>query len=375
MFPNTIDTICHQHFVRDVGKDILSEQYGLIRKAIIAKKIRTRLYRLLEQLVVEIHEMDYNVNVTFESLVDCELIELRNNKTVMLYAIVTWILNYPMEGDGLGFPFDMPYVSLYERCVVAKTMVEKLVMLMADLKRIYKHLFELKSILEDANDLKIKSEYDGMKYGRELFLELRGVLRIESKSVPLSEGLECNSDSEIFEMISDLERFKKKLYMMLQNAVTGIREIKIVLEHLEKYGEELFVTNFEIDPNDPSKDIKMQRTNNIPERFFRKVKANQRRTHGNKKVGQDLNFYGSYLPIIWNLEDDEYVETVYGSFDAIPVMFSKVSYDVFKNESERFYSERRGRIIRFKRDDSEMFDIIEKSLENFEMQSNGILML
>lgn len=46
------------------------------------------------------------------------------------------------------------------------------------------------------------------------------------------------------------------------------REIKIVHEHLEKYWKELFVMNFEIDPNDPSKDIKMQRTNNIPERFL-----------------------------------------------------------------------------------------------------------
>jgi len=74
VFPDVMDTICHQHFVRDVGKDILSEQYGLIRKGLIAKKIRTRLNRLLEQLIVEINEMSYDVNVTFESLVNCELI-------------------------------------------------------------------------------------------------------------------------------------------------------------------------------------------------------------------------------------------------------------------------------------------------------------
>jgi len=92
VFPDVIDTICHQHFVRDVGKDILSEQYGLIRKALIAKKIRTRLNRLLEQLIVEISDMGYDVNVTFESFVNCELIELNTNKTVMVYAIVTWIL-------------------------------------------------------------------------------------------------------------------------------------------------------------------------------------------------------------------------------------------------------------------------------------------
>jgi len=200
-------------------------------------------------------------------------------------------------------------------------------------------------------------------------------LRIESESVPLSDGLECNSESDVFEMMSDLERFKKKLSEQLQNYGTEKREIKIVLKHLEKYWEKLFVTNFKIDPNDSSKDIKMQRTNNISEGFFRKIKANQRRTHGNKNVGQDLNFYGSYLPIVWNLEDDEYVKTVYGSLEKIPVMFSQVSYEMFENERKRFYSERRGRIIRLKHDDSEIFTIIQNSLENFEMQSNGILML
>ena len=45
----------------------------------------------------------------------------------------------------------------------------------------------------------------------ELFTELREVLRIESESVPLSEGLECNSESNVFEMMFDLERFITKL--------------------------------------------------------------------------------------------------------------------------------------------------------------------
>lgn len=56
-------------------------------------------------------------------------------------------------------------------------------------------------------------------------------------------------------------------------------------------------------------------------------------------------------------------------------MFSKVPYDVVKNEIERFYSERRGRIIRIKHDDSEILTIIENSLENLERQSNGLLIL
>jgi len=79
------------------------------------------------------------------------------------------------------------------------------------------------------------------------------------------------------------------------------------------------------------------------------------------------------LPIVWNLADDEYIKTVYGSMENIPAVFSQVPYDMFKLEQERFYAERRGRIIKFKRDDSEIFKIIGKGLKNLESQSNGLL--
>ncbi len=76
-----------------------------------------------------------------------------------------------------------------------------------------------------------------------------------------------------------------------------------------------------------------------------------------------------------NLADEEYVKTVYGSMENIPVVFSQVPYEMFKLEQKRFYAERRGQIIKFKHEDSEIFEIIGKGLENLEMQSNGLLMV
>ena len=54
---------------------------------------------------------------------------------------------------------------------------------------------------------------------------------------------------------------------------------------------------------------------------------------------------------------------------------TKMGYEMFKLEQKRFYAERRGRIIKFKHDDSEVFEIIGKGLENLESQSNGLLMV
>jgi len=373
VFPNTPDKICHFHFVRDIGKDILSEQYDSIRNFLINNKVKTRLKGLFYELITEIKEGNYDINLTLDSIVNCKLSELKNNKPVYVYAIITWILNYAKESEGLGFPFDLPYVSLYERCLKALIIIDRLILLLAELKTVYKHFIQLKKILVLVNNQEIKLIHEKMGYGRTLFSQLREILRIEVESVPLSTVLETNGDEEVFKMKKDLEDFKKELSKDILTDKSRIREKKIVIKHLEKYKDKLFLKNFRIDPNDPSKDIIMERTNNIEEQNFRRIKRNQRRIHGNRDVGHDLNFYGSYLPIVWNLADDEYIKTVYGSIENIPAVFSQVPYEMFKLEQERFYAERRGRIIKFKRDDSEIFKIIGEGLKNLESQSNGLL--
>ncbi|MCG2735517.1 MAG: hypothetical protein L6282_03900 [Candidatus Methanoperedenaceae archaeon] len=375
VFTNKPDKICHYHFSRDIGKDILSEQYDLIRKFLIDNKIRTSLRRLADDLITEINSGGYDVNITLDAIINCKLLELRNNKPVYVYAIVSWILHYYKEGDGLGFPFDLPYVSLYERCCKARKIVERLILLLAELKMVYKPLVDLKKILMDVDNQEIKLVHEKMEYGRKLFTRLRGILRIDSEIVPLSSVLETESDEVVYEMEQELETFKNELYKNLANNKSQVRERKIIIDHLERYKNNLFLTNFRVDPNDPSKDIIMGRTNNIEEQQFRKFKRNQRRIHGNRDVGHDLNFYGSYLPIVWNLNNDEYIKTVYGSIENIPVVFSQVPYEIFKLEQKRFYAERRGRVIKFKHDDSEVFEIIGKGLENLESQSNGLLMV
>ena len=375
VFPNKPDKICHFHFSRDIGTDILSGQYDLMRKSMIDNKIKTRLRRLADELITEINSGGYDVNITFDSIVNCRLSELKNNKPVYVYAIVLWILHYSKEGDGLGFPFDLPYVSLYERCLISRKIVERLILLLAELKTVYKPLIQLKKILMDTDNQEIKLVHEKMDYGRKLFTRLRGILRIDSESVPLSSVLETGGDEMVCKMEQELEAFKSELYKNLLSDKSQVREKKIVFDHLEKYKDKLFLTNFRVDPNDPSKDIIMERTNNIEEQQFRKFKRNQRRIHGNRDVGHDLNFYGSYLPIVWNLNHDEYIKNVYGSTENIPVVFSQVPYEMFKLEQMRFYAERRGRVIKFKHDDSEVLEIIGKGLENLESQSNGLLMV
>ena len=77
VFPNTPDRICHFHFVRDIGKDILSECYDFIRNFLIDNKIKTSLKGLFYELITEIKEGNYDVNLTLDSIVNCKLSDLK----------------------------------------------------------------------------------------------------------------------------------------------------------------------------------------------------------------------------------------------------------------------------------------------------------
>ncbi|MCX9075897.1 MAG: hypothetical protein OIN88_14825, partial [Candidatus Methanoperedens sp.] len=62
----------------------------------------------------------------------------------------------------------------------------------------------------------------------------------------------------------------------------------------------------------------------------------------------------------------------YGSIENIPVVFSQVPYEMFKYEQKRFYDERRGRIIKFKHDDSELFEIINQKKDILTAKTTGL---
>jgi hypothetical protein len=93
VFPNTPDRICHFHFVRDIGKDILSERYDSIRNFLINKKIKTSLKGLFYELITEIKEGNYDVNLTLGSIVNCRLSELKNNKPVFPLRYLYLLIN------------------------------------------------------------------------------------------------------------------------------------------------------------------------------------------------------------------------------------------------------------------------------------------
>jgi len=56
VFPNTLDFICHFHFLRDIGKDLLEKQYSNIRNCLKKHGISSTLYRRMHAIARKVND-------------------------------------------------------------------------------------------------------------------------------------------------------------------------------------------------------------------------------------------------------------------------------------------------------------------------------
>ena len=78
-----------------------------------------------------------------------------------------------------------------------------------------------------------------------------------------------------------------------------------------------------------------QRTNNISEQFYRKLKQLFRRLHGRRHVGKDLLYLPEEIALIENLKNNQYINDLLGSIDNLPEMFAHLDYNTAKLSFEK----------------------------------------
>jgi len=117
-FPGVADYICHFHFLRDIGKDLLEKEYNDLRNGL--KKHRFRV--LLRQKLKAVGQKSEGNTVKMGSLLDeggsgaplAEWVPMELCRT-----LIHWILDYPSQLAGYGFPFDRPHQALHQRLEIA----------------------------------------------------------------------------------------------------------------------------------------------------------------------------------------------------------------------------------------------------------------
>jgi hypothetical protein len=120
VFPGVAQFVCHFHFAADVGKDILSPHVDRLRNLFRRTKVRPKLRALcrsLKKFAVAEESGEHVLGSILDGRSSQQLRVLSTPEAVQgtVHALASWILAFSHNGEGYGFPFDLPYLTLYER--------------------------------------------------------------------------------------------------------------------------------------------------------------------------------------------------------------------------------------------------------------------
>jgi hypothetical protein len=246
----------------------------------------------------------------------------------LLRAYAQWTLDYAADGDDQGFPFDLPYLDFYVRCLNVSWAVDaflrdppsetKVKRALDRLQRIFRPLHcDVPPFDQTAKALNERSK---------LFTELRTALRLVVK--PDRQSGRTDSEPGVQELL-DIRKAVEDLVASLRQrrpergpAKDTRQAIDIILTHLDYHGKFLWGHTIPI-PEQFGGGIRLvDRTNNIEESLFHTLKHGERRRSGRKSLTQDLEKLPPGAILALNLTRPDYVKIVCGNLDRLPQLFA-----------------------------------------------------
>ncbi len=317
---------CHQHFVADLGKDLLEPAHAELRSLFRQAKVRPNLNALVRELgrrigtnVEEARQAVYD----WQSLDDTEhRIEGGRGGLAVVRSLAQWTLDYKAAATGLDFPFDRPYLDLYDRCLTALRATDAFLRKPSEDRQVTRVLKRLRRILAHV-DCQVPFCQIATRLRRRTVLvdDLRTVLRLATV-YPDDE-----TEQDLTQMRGRLDEFVASLAKRrpARGPAQDVREaIDVILKHIDDHGKNLWGHAIRL-PEGTGGGVRLvARTNALAENFFKKLKHDERRRSGRKNLGQELEHLPAEAALVYNLEHDDYVRIVCGSLDRLPKAFAEL---------------------------------------------------
>jgi hypothetical protein len=335
-FPGVPQFACHFHFVADVGKGILSPHQSNLRNLFRCTKVRPKLRELVRSLktfAVSKDGQKHVVNSIVNQRAKKKLQALCNPETIegAIHALAAWVLAYPRDGAGYGFPFDIPYLNFYERILTAHGALNSMDETWPNKKKQnkdpFRSLYKLRNILDKVVIGEVSPEFQQIvadtKRDINIFTQLRSAMRVcpkGGKNRRNDEGAPTTLSKKHHKAI--LKKLRTSLIKHANKDEKTKRACDIVVTHLDKYWDYLYGHSL----RKGARKTVVPRTNNFLEGIFGVVSRQCRRLHGRGHIGRDLETMPVSMPLILNLNNTSYCETVYGGRESekITKRFSKV---------------------------------------------------
>jgi hypothetical protein len=313
---------CHQHFLADIGKDLLAEAHNQLRDGFRQIRLLPRLRAFVRQQGSHLGE---SIGAGREALDDWLATEGRTpalpkgvEGIVAVRSMAQWVLDYHSDGSGLGFPFDLPWLDLSARCLHLLAALRTFLRTPPADTQVRKALEALERLLRplEGDEPPFLLVQEALSKRADLFQRLRAVLRLEEQN-PTAKKLH--------QIQAALQRLRVSLRRKRpeRGPAKDTREaIDLILAHVDRHGPYLWGHAIRI-PRQASGGIRLvARTNNGLESVFHTIKHGERRRSGRKILTQDFEVLPPAAALATNLHHADYVSLVCGSLDRLPEAFA-----------------------------------------------------
>jgi len=323
---------CHYHFLSDVGEGLLENRHHQLRDLF-------RNAKLLPQLRAFVRQQGRNLGKSIGPGRDALALWLAQPDRIhpipdgaggitTVRSLAQWVLDYHADGAGLGFPFDLPWLDLYGRCLQLSAALETFLSEPPADTHVHKSLGKLRRILRPIEcDVPPFTSVGALLCQRsELFNQLRSALQLEDKHVPT--GVDPR---HAVRKLKDIQSAVRKLTASLRKqrpqrgpAKDTRQAIDVILAHLDRHGPHLWGHAIAI-PKRASGSVRLvERTNNDLESLFHTIKHGERRRSGRKFLTHDFEVLPPAATLAANLRQADYVSIVCGSLDGLASAFAEL---------------------------------------------------
>jgi hypothetical protein len=334
VFPNVADFICHFHFLRDIGNDLMGEDYDRLRQRLRKHEIHAKLRAHAKALQRRIEpcllaQLAAGISDRLPSDTQREIFPRAS-----AYSLILWTLEGKKQGDGYGFPFDRPHLSFAKR-------IQHLYRLLDQIKDVqlrgqwrdnmpyFDLLNDLRAVVEDAH---LEQAVQNLEGHILIFDRLRQALRI---ALPAgSRGLnDEGSEGNIRSIEQRVKAFRA--WLTARPEYPQNRKAASLIAQLDKHWAKLFADPITVQTPSGPVTIQPQRTNNLLEQFFRYLKRAHRRRTGQASTSRLLRTMLAEAPLVKNLQNPAYLALLLDGKATIEEVFADIDIATVREEARR----------------------------------------
>lgn len=325
VFPDKPNYICHFHFLRDTGKDLLEKEYSIIRNKLKKYGITSQLrYRL--RYYFENKPENINVCQIYQTIETTKQISITNSRIIIqiCHILLLWVLDGKNHGNGFGFPFDRPHGEFYRRLCLLFQKMNCFQKNCRGNKSTSKMIAKITGdLMPLVNDIEFLEAFQMLSEKEKVFDKFRQALFI---ALPTTvNGLNDNGENvEINTIENKVKDFKE--WLLHEEYYHKNNDYQKLISQIEKYWDMLFSDPIIISDPDGDSFIQPQRTNNILEQFFRGIRRNHRRTTGNNSMCKKLQSMFADTPLVKNLDNPDYMKVLLNGKKSLEEKFAEIDH-------------------------------------------------